>query len=100
MQVKNAVLILSKRARAALEARVQTSEPHDIAKDWDRDNPKPKIIAKYTSRELMRTPNFGWVSLAEVIAWLDEYSLRLADDPKRKRCPHCGQLMRNRQAPQ
>jgi hypothetical protein len=92
--MKNAAYILSFRARNALVCHVHTVEPKEISERWKRDDPDPKIIAKYTSRELMRIPNFGWRSLTEVMAWLDEYGLKLADDPHKKRCPTCGQILR------
>ncbi len=90
--MKNATLILSARTRNALYHHVLTLDPDKVWKFGS--DPNPKIVAKYTSRELMRSNNFGRVSLAEVIGWLEEFELKLADDPAASRCPTCGQILR------
>ncbi len=91
--MKNPSLILSTRTRNVLFSEIMTMESLEVAHKW-RETHDPKVVAKFTSRQLMRAANFGKTSLAEVIAWLDEYDMHLADNPQSHRCPQCGQIIR------
>lgn len=93
--MKNAALLLSSRTLNALKWHIWNTHSETIAKRW-RNNPTPKVVAQYNSEDLMRLPNFGAVSLGETIAWLDEYGMKLADNPQGILCPHCGQYMKTR----
>jgi hypothetical protein len=77
--------MLSARTRHCLRKLLDASYDADPA--W---HPDPYAVARFTPRELMREPNFGRVSLAEVEKWLANHGLKLADHDL---CPTCGRRL-------
>ncbi len=56
----------------------------------------PNIVCQISFFDFSRCPNVGEVTLAQLSAWLRFHKLAWRDEIAIKRCPQCGQALREK----
>jgi hypothetical protein len=66
---------------AAEQRRKPQRYSSHLSRPWGKESPRTRTVAVITEAELLRTPNFGRITLREVNEVLAEMGLRVGMNP-------------------